>query len=556
MKKVSNLLFQSKIIWFFIVLFSTIVYSNAQSIPEKPRLIVTIVVEQMRYDYLERFSPHFSKGGFKKLTYQGANCIDTKLNFSYSQSATGYASIATSTTPSNHGIIGNTWYNKIYQSRQNCISDNVYNCIGCKQPKSYQVSAKNLIASTYADELYISSGGKSKVFSIALEPHAAILMAGHKSTGVFWLDEMSGNWVSSNYYMQQLPEWLTSFNNKRFADLYIDRTWNTILPINYYVESLDDSSSFEIGIKNQIAFPYKISKLQDPYKPYKILKSIPFGNTFTKDVAIELIEKEQLGKDNVTDYLNISFTATQEIGDKFGCLSKEVEDTYIRLDYELMFLLNYLESTIGKDNFLLVLTSNHGVANPPKYEMQKNMSSGIFKHVESMYLLDKYLDTMFGNDSWILQYHAQQLYLNHDAINKKNIPLNEFQDAIAEFLLQLSGIQHVMTSTTMEKSDFCSNNMEHAIDNSYNKERSGDIFIQLKPGWCEQSTDIVASHVSGYTYDTHVPLFWYGWEIQPKTIKESINIQDIIVSLCSFTKTPLPNMANGKIIKDLTDNNE
>jgi len=330
-------LFNNKIIFYTTAFFSlvfalpNVTYSQAP-IPNQPKLIITIVVEQMRYDYLTRFSPHFSKGGFKKLMYQGTQCTDAQTNFAYSQSSNGIASISTGTTPSNHGIIGNTRYNRQTQSKINQVTDNSFYCVGCSQPKSYQVSGKELIASTYSDELYMQTGGQSKTFSIGLEPQSAIFMAGHKSTGVFWLDENTGNWVTSNYYSNQLPTWLSSFNQKRFADLYVNRIWNTLLPINYYDESVDDTCSFEIGINNQTVFPYDIMKLRDKYKPYKILKTVPFGNTFTKDIAIELIENEKLGKDDYTDYLTISFGATQEIGDKFGSVSKELEDTYVRLD--------------------------------------------------------------------------------------------------------------------------------------------------------------------------------------------------------------------------------
>lgn len=520
---------------------------------QKPKLVVSIVVEQMRYDYVTRFMPHFSKGGFKKLMYQGVQCQNTHTNYAYTQSATGLASIATATTPSQHGIIGNSWYNRSTQSKVYSIQDVTQVCIGCKQQKSYTVSAQNLLASTFSDELYTASKGQAKIFSIALDAQAAILMAGRRASGVYWLDDYSGNWVTSSYYALQLPVWLQSFNNKQFAELYVDRTWNTLLPINYYIESISDTCSFEIGIQNQTTFPYNIHKLRDATRPYKILKQIPFGNTFTKDLAIEIIDKEKLGKDDITDYLSIVFSATQEIGNRYGALSKELQDTYVRLDYELMFFINYLEETIGKDNFLIVLTSNHGVGYSSKYAMMKNSESGIFKHIESTYIIDKYLDTMYGNGDWILYYNAQQIYLNHALIEKKQIPLIEIQRTAADFILQLSGVQHVMISTNLQNTDFCNNAIEHKIDNSYYQSRSGDIFIQLKPGWNEQLTDMVAGHVSGYTYDSHVPLMWYGSKLSPKTILRTIYVTDISTTLSTIVSIPLPSMATGSILTELFD---
>lgn len=538
-----------------IVLFFSffLIFASSYSQVQKPKLIVQIVVEQMRYDYITRFMPHFSKGGFKKLLYQGVHCQNTHTNYAYTQSASGIASISTGTTPSHHGIVGNTWYNRNTQSKVYSVYDATKQCVGCKQPNAIMASAQELLATTFADELYTSSKGLSKIFSVSLEAQSAILMAGHRPTGVYWLDEYTGNWVTSSYYAQQLPAWLQSFNNKRFAELYVDRTWNTLLPIQYYVESLSDTCNFELGIQNQTTFPYDIMKLRDATRPYKILKQIPFGNTFTKDLAIEIIDKEKLGKDDITDFISIVFSVTQEIGNKFGALSKEIEDTYVRLDYELMFFINYLEETIGKDNFLLVLTSNHGVAYSSKYSMMKNAESGIFKHVESMYLIDKYLDTMYGNGDWILHYNAQQIYLNHATIEKKHIPLEEIQRTAADFILQLSGIQQVMIASDLQKNSFCDNGMENKIDNSFYQGRSGDIFIQLKPGWNEQFTDVVAGHVSGYTYDSHVPLLWYGAKLLPETIKRTVYIPDITVTLCNIVNIPLPNMATGSIISELFD---
>ncbi len=533
-----------------VVLFVCVYVSSFAQV-KKPKLVVTIVVEQMRYDYINRFLPHFSKAGFKKLLYQGVNCENAHTNYAYTQSASGIASISTATTPSMHGIVGNTWYNRSSQSKIYSVQDATKTCVGCKNSGSYTVSAQHLLSSTFSEELYVANQGKSKIFSIALEPQSAVLMAGKQASGVYWLDDYSGNWVTSSCYSSQLPLWLQSFNAKRFAELYVDRTWNTLLPINYYTESLGDTCNFEIGIQNQITFPYSIMKLRDNSRPYKILKQIPFGNTFTKDLAIEIIDKEKLGKDEFTDYLSIVFTATQEIGNKYGALSKELQDTYVRLDYELMFFIQYLEETIGKDNFLIVLTSNHGVAYSSKYTMLKQSDAGIFKHVESMYIIDKYLDTVFGNGDWILYYNSQQIYLNHAFIEKKHIPLQDVQRAAADFILQLSGVQHVMISTDLQKTDFCNNAIEHKIDNSFYQSRSGDIFIQLKPHWNEQLTDVVAGHASGYTYDSHVPLLWYGAGIVPKTIKKTVYTPDIIVTLSNLLSIPQPSMSTGTILSEL-----
>lgn len=519
--------------------------------PDKPKLVVLVIVEQMRYEYLERFSSHFSSGGFRKLTSSGVNCIDAKVNFSYGQSASGYATIATGTTPANHGIIGNSWYTRKKQARISSVFDDDFPSIGTDAHDEYQVSANNLIATTFGDELITQNFGRCRSYTISLDQQAAVLCSGHKSNGTFWLDEYTGNWMSGTYYNRVLPSWLHSFNDKGLANIYANRTWNTFLPIEKYKESTRDDAKYEIGIKNQNTFPYSLPRLKDSYKPYKILKQTPYGNTYTKDLAIELIEKEKLGQGFGTDFLTIAYTATEEIGNRFGCLSKEIEDTYIRLDFELMFFLNYLETHIGKDNFILILTSNHGMSISPKCDSQKSMKLGTFKPVETMYLLDKHLDVTFGEDDWIEHYQDLQIYLNYKALKNHNVTLAEVEDDCSDFMIQLTGIQSAIGSVWLSNHNFCSNETYRMVDNNYNHERSGNIFLTLKPGWGEQTVSSVGSHLSPYNYDTHVPLIWYGWKMEPKMLKQPIEITDIIVSLCDITKTAKPSMATGKVIENL-----
>ncbi len=520
--------------------------------PEKPRLVVLVIVEQMRYEYLERFSPHYSNEGFKKIMSYGTQCVDAHVNFSYPSTASSFASISTGTTPSQHGIIGNQWYNKNNGSQIHATADKNYPNIGSQPHAEYAVSATNLIGSTFGEELTTQTFGRSRSYTISLDPTAAVLCAGHNANGVFWLDEYTGEWTSSTYYNKVLPAWFYAFNKKGLAKLYINRTWNTFLPIEKYKESANDNSKYEIGFRNQSTFPYNLQKFKDSYKPYKILKTTPFGNTYIKDFAIELIEQERLGKSaNNTDFLTIAYTATEEIGNRFGCLSKEVEDTYIRLDFELTFLLNYLETHIGKDNFLLILTSNHGMSFSPKSDQQKATKTGIFKPNETMYLLDKHLDVTFGEADWIEHYQDLQIYLDKKAIKKYNRTIAEVEDDCATFLLSLNSVQSAVGATWLSSHNFCSNETFRLVDNAYHGGRSGNVFITLKPGWCEQSVESVGTHMSPYNFDTHVPLIWYGWKMEPKIMRQPIEITDIIVTLCDLTKTAKPNMATGKVIENL-----
>lgn len=535
------------VLLFFITLFA---YTNILY-AAKPQLVVNIVVEQMRYDYIQRFLPHFSKGGFKKLMYEGVWCQDAHTNYAYATSASGIASISTGTTPSQHGIIGNSWYSMQDKTKTYSTYDKEQYCIGCKKPSHYTVSAKQLMASTLADELYTQSRAKANIYTIALDPQSAVLMHGKLAPNLYWLDDYTGKWVSSSAYSKQTPLWVEEFNAKQLANLYIQRTWNTLIPINYYEESYNDNCNFEIGIQKQTTFPYNIDKLKDSHKPYKILKQTPFGNTFLKDFAIEIIEKNSTSAHNSVDMLNIVFTATREIADRFGAVSKELQDTYIRLDYELMFFINYLEEKIGADNFLLTLTSTHGEDYSPKYEYMQKHDRGVFKQVESMYLLNTYLETRYGTGNWVEHYYNQQIYLNHPLVDVKQIPIADIRAAAVEFLSQLSGIHTAMSASVLQSQGFCGATIESYIDNAYNPQRSGDVFIQLKPYWSEQTVDAVATHNSAYSYDTHVPLFLYGAGVQSCIIRRKVNVTDIVPTLANIIGINQPTMANGNILQEV-----
>lgn len=524
---------------------------QAQTLPDKPKLIVMVVIEGMRYDYLQQFEPQFSRGGFKKLMTQGAQCTNAHHNAAFLHNATGIANISTGSTASEHGMVSNWWYNRLQKSKVNCVNDYTYNAVGCPNQKSVQVSPQLLLASTFGEELYKSTKGKSKVFSIALQPYAAVLSAGKKATGVFFLDEFTGNWITSSYYAQTLPSWVGIFNAKKTAYQHINREWTPLMSLDYYKSSWEDDNEFEIGINSQRTFPYNITYLSDSYKPFRILKQIPYGNTYTKEFAIELIEKEQLGKRAETDYLHITYTAAQEVAYKFGNLSKEIEDTYIRLDYELMALINHLEQNVGKDNFVIFVTSSHGMGTSSKYLMQTQKDGGIFKAVESMYLLDKYLDTRYGDDDWVEHYANQHIYLNTKAVERRTASVVDIQRSAANFISQLSGVHTVLTASELAKSNYSGAQLGSKMSNSFYAPRSGDIIFQLKPNWNEQSTDVVANHLSGYNYDTHVPLLCYGWKVKPKTITKTQSIENIATTLSRIAKSPLPNMARGEEIEVL-----
>ncbi len=525
---------------------------NARIPSEKPKLIVGIVISQMRYDYIYRFWNKFEDNGFKKLVTRGTFCKNTSFNYLLSQEGVGHSTIATGTLPANHGIVAKEWYLNLQDKIEQNVEDEKYNTIGGSF-EAGRYSPNNLLCTTYSDELRLSNNLKSRVFGISLDAAPAILSTGHTANMAYWLDTKSGNWVTSTYYADSLPSWVNDFNEKKFPDTYLSREWNTLLPVNEYTESLPDNNKYETGIKGRIIFPYNLPELANTkkrQKEYDILKSTPFGNSLVKDFAISVIVNENLGMDNYTDVITVSFTAMENIGNLFGPNSVEVEDAFLRLDKEIAHFLDFIDSNIGKENVLMYLTSDHGVAPIPDYLTDHKIPAGYFNQHGAVSLLKSALDNIYGRGDWIKAYHSQQIYLNRTLIEDAKIPLGEIQNYTAQFILQFSGVANTITSTTLQTTDFTSGIFKK-IQNGFNQKRSGDVIINLKAGWIERREDL-SYHSSSYSYDARIPLIWYGWKIGRSTVVRPVDIIDIAPTISTFLDITYPNACTGNPILELT----
>jgi len=520
--------------------------------PEKPKLVVGIVVDQMRYDYLSRYWDKFDKNGFKKLINEGTFCKNAKQNYIYTQTGPGHATIFTGATPSVNGIVSNEWYIRLKKQKVYCVEDFKVKTIGSNSDKG-KVSPVNLLTTTIGDELKLSNKNSSKVIAISLKDRAAILPSGHNSNAAYWYDDVSGNFITSSYYMDSLPKWVLDFNNKKLCDLYLDRLWSTLSPIADYTESLPDTNKYEKGFsKEQKCFPYDLAFLSKPNKKdrdYSIMRSCPFGNTLTQDFAIAAIVNENLGKGKSTDFLSVSFSPTDYIGHRFGPLSVEIEDTYLRLDKEIAHFIEFLENEIGKENILIFLTADHGSSENPNYLIDNKLPGGVFKQYYALSLLKSYLNAIYGEGDWVLSYLDQQIYLNHTLIEDSKISLPDIQNKIADFMLQFNGVENVVTATNLQNNNFTKGIFMY-MQNSFNQKRSGDILINLEPGWIQDS-DYDIDHNTAYIYDTHVPLIFYGWKITHETILREVHLTDIAPTISNILNIEYPSGCNGEPINEI-----
>lgn len=547
----TQLIMKQKCVYILILSFLSIVATaqNRNKIPSsKPKLVVGIVVEQMRSDYISRFWDKFSDKGFKRLYNNGASCKNTYVNYAYTHSLTGYASIYSGAVPADHGIIADQWYDRLKGLQHVPFRHDKFPATGSNSKKN-RFAPSELTASTIIDELKLNSP-RSKCLSVSFNPQSSILMAGHLADAAYWVDPISGGWITSSFYKESLPSWVKSYNNNKYANIYINDTWKHLLSAERYTKNIKDDSKYEIGLKNRKKFPYNISALNSKTEKYKILGSIPHGNTYTKNFAIQSIVGENLGKDKYTDFLSIGFVATEQIGNNFGPLSLELEDAYLRLDYEIGFLLDFIDREVGLENCLIFLTSNHGCPFPPRYLKDIKMPGGYFRQQQAYSLLTSYLNAAFGEAKWISHYDDLMFYFDHVLIENSNLNLTDFQKRAADFLVQFSGVAKVLTASDLQAGNFNSGvNMK--VQNSFNSKNSGDLMVILEPGWTETEGGKTILHNSPYSYDTHVPLVWYGWKIQRQQIFRTLEITDIVPTLSSFLGIPVPNKCSGQNIYEL-----
>lgn len=541
-----------KRIWgIFILLLVVFGPASAQTTTGKPKLIVGIVVDQMRQDYLYKYADRYSQDGFKRLMNGGFMMKNGHYNYIPTYTGPGHASVYTGTTPATHGIISNSWYVKSTGKSIYCAGDSTVTNVG-GTPGNGQISPRNLLTTTITDELRFSSNKRSKVVGVAIKDRGASLPAGHLGDA-YWFDSENGEFMTSSYYHAELPAWVTSFNSKKLADSYLEQTWETLYPISTYKQSIADDNEFEapfIG-KDSPTFPYNLSELRGTNGGPGLIASTPFGNSLTLDFAIAAIEGENLGKGNDTDFLAVSFSSPDYIGHRFGPTSVEVEDNYLRLDQEMAKLLSYLDKTIGQGQYLIFLTADHGVADVATYMESENVPAG---NLNTSYItgqLKGYMAAQFGEGDWILNVSNEQVFLNEKLARDKDVDLDDIEEELARFLLRFRGIKEVYTGTTMKTSAF-EEGRAHLLQNGFNHKASGNLLLILEPGWLTGGAR-GTSHGTSFTYDTHVPILFYGWNVKPGSSTRYATVTDIAPTLSMMLGIRLPNGATGQPIHEIAN---
>ncbi|WP_430909048.1 alkaline phosphatase PafA [Maribacter sp. 2-571] len=526
--------------------------TTASEMKVRPKLVVGIVVDQMRYDYLTRFWDHYGDGGFKRLVNNGFNCKNNHFNYSPTSTGPGHASIYTGTTPATHGIIGNNWYEKGSATEVYCASDNEYTAVGTDSDTG-RMSPKRMLVSTITDELRLHTQMRGKTIAIALKDRGAVLPGGFTANAAYWFHGMEeGHWISSTYYMNELPKWVTDFNASNAAEQY-KKPWTALKALNSYTESGLDNNPFESLFEGEKSptFPHDLPTLWGANNQFDIIRPTPYGNSLTADFALAALSGENLGQDAITDFLAVSFSSTDYVGHHYGVNSKEIQDTYLRLDQDLERLFKGLDKKVGDGTYTVFLTADHGAIDVPAYLKSRKLPAGYMEWDALKERFGTFLQYTYGTKDIVKNFSNDQFFLDHKIVNNLDLDLGKVQERMATELLTYEGIDRVYTGVQMRNNNYVKG-IPYILQNGYHQKRSGDVLVVLRPGMVTYGVT-GSTHGSPQVYDTHVPLLFYGMGIRSGSTVNRTEIPDIAPTMATLLGISFPNGTTGNPISEVLE---
>ncbi len=513
---------------------------------QKPKLVLGIMVDQMRYDYLYRYSDKYSEGGFKRLMNEGFNCKNNHYHYASTVTGPGHAAVYTGAAPAVNGIVGNEWFDRFLNRSVYVAEDTTARGVGAGESGAEgKRSPVNMHTTSITDQLKLATEFRSKVIGIAVKDRGGILPAGHSADAAYWFDAKSGNWITSTYYMKELPKWLQDFNAQKTPEKLMAQPWETLLPIEQYTESEADDQVYENVLAGEklSVFPHKITN-------YGALLTSPYGNTITKDITLATLKNEAMGQGKETDFLCVSFSSPDYVGHATGSHSIEIEDTYLRLDRDIAEILSQLDATLGKDNYLVFLTADHGVADIPGFLKKHKIPAGAAEGGKEINYLNGQMVEKFGEGKWIKANDNYQIYLDRELMAKKNVSMSQIYELVKEKTLTMGSAVYQVINLHDMNSATIPPYYRPLIENIYNPKRSGDIMLILEPAWFNGNKK-GTTHGTMWQYDRHVPLLWYGWKIPQGETVEQTYISDIAATLAALLNILEPNGCIGTPIKDV-----
>jgi predicted AlkP superfamily pyrophosphatase or phosphodiesterase len=516
---------------------------------QPPRLVVGIVVDQMRVDLLYRYWDGFGQGGFKRMVRQGSFWRHAQYPYLPTVTGPGHASVYTGAPPAYHGIVANEPFDRHTGTLGYCVQDPTSIGVGTESP-SGQRSPVQLLATTLADELELHTGGAARTVAIALKDRSAILPAGRMGDAAYWyIGGTEGRWVSASWYMEKLPSWCQDFNAQGLPERYLDTTWNLLLPRSRYHEMLPDNNRYEAPLpKAQAAvLPLRLDSLRQVGATLDLIAYTPFGNTLTTEMAIAACKGEGLGMDAITDLLAVSYSSTDILGHKVGVRALELEDMYLRLDRELERLFEHLDRSVGKGRYTVFLTADHGATDVPALLKDRKASAGYVHYDTLRFAVERALHQAFGGGPWVQAIANDQLFLDQQKLRADQRDVAHAARIAAETIRQYPGLAHVLTAQEL-LAPYHTEPLAAAMQRGFFAPRSGDVCWALLPGHIEWESHLDGkgtTHGSGWNYDTHVPVILFGQGVRKGSVLRPTRITDIAPTVALLCGMALPNAASG-----------
>lgn len=542
------------ILCFLLLSFASIAQapkSIQSSTSSKPKLIVGIVIDQMRWDYINQFKAHFtSQQGFMRFVNEGASCNNNFIPYVPTVTACGHAAVYTGSTPAINGIAGNQWYDNYQQRTVYCVEDPSVVAVGVEGSAAGKMSPVNVWTTTIGDEIKLANNFKSKVYGISIKDRGAIIPAGHSADGAFWYDSKSGNFISSSYYGKNLPKWVTEYNGQHRVDSLYTKGWNLSLAKSVYEANCDsDINAYEstpFGAE-QKGFPYNLSQFIG--KDYGKISSTPYGNNIVAEMAEKALVSEQLGKDDITDLLAISFSSPDYIGHSFGPNSWEILDSYIKLDAVIAQLFESLDKQVGKNNYTVFLTADHAVANIPDFSKKHKIPGGLISESGIKKELGQMLLKQGLSDKLITAINEYNIHFNHALMDSLGISQDKIVQLVRHFVELKPGVLQVVESRKAATAAL-PEQLRERIVNGYTPQRSGDLFIVTKSGYMDGYAT-GTTHGTLYNNDAHIPLLWYGNGIKKGQVNSVNYMTDIAPTITTLLGIQMPSGAIGKPILEV-----
>jgi predicted AlkP superfamily pyrophosphatase or phosphodiesterase len=503
---------------------------GAQPAAPELRLVLVIVVDQFRYDYLTRFRSSYTEG-IHRLLKDGAVFTNANLEHYPTVTAVGHATILSGATPSVHGIIGNDWFDRESGSTVTSVTDTTVKPVGA--PTGSTASPRRLLVSTIGDEIKIASPvprtsvDAPRVYGVSLKDRSAILTVGRGADGAFWWDTKTGTFVSSTYYYKDLPEWVRAFNDRRAVDSNAGVTWTALSP----------------------SIPLRMLPAGRDTKLFDAVYSSPFGNELLLEFASELLTREKLGLRNATDVLSVSFSSNDSVGHTFGPDSPHVRDIAVKTDRTIGRLLRQVDQAVGLRHTVVAFTTDHGVAPLPEALRQRGLPGGRITTKELFEPMNQALTARYGAGRWLLATAGSSPYLNYELIDQLRLDPVEVRRVAADAIVKVPHVARVYTRDQLLRGDVPDDLIGSRVLRGFNPQRSGDLEIILEPYWMRQATG--TTHGTPYGYDAHIPLILMGSRIRAGEYSAHVALNDLAPTLATLLGVEIPVGSAGRVLTEV-----